>query len=142
MSQEYVDIARGCYAAWARGDWDAALAAAAPDVEYDMPPGFAERVPKGPEGVREFWKSMAESFSEWQSEPVRFIDAGDRVVVFVRERVRCRISEAKAESELAHVWSFDQQGLVNRFEVHGNCAAALAAVGMSDSEAREHLGAG
>jgi ketosteroid isomerase-like protein len=53
MSQENLELVRGSWEAFVRGDFDAALEPLAPDVDFDLTSQPGGEVLRGPEGVRE-----------------------------------------------------------------------------------------
>jgi ketosteroid isomerase-like protein len=57
-------------------------------------------------GVREYMASLHEDWETFHHEPEQFIDAGDKVVVFVRTCARGRASGADVELRVAHVLTF------------------------------------
>ena len=56
MSQENVEIVRRCCEAFDRGDYESALDAFAPDIEYDLSHFPDGGVYRGREGVREAFR--------------------------------------------------------------------------------------
>jgi ketosteroid isomerase-like protein len=79
------------------------------------------------------WKAMlefAESFEDFRAEAEEFIDAGDRVVVAVRERGR-----ARGGVEFEHVFGILytlRDGKVARMEWSDSPADALEAAGLEE----------
>ena len=60
------------------------------DFEVRWPPTWpeGEQVFRGREGLAELFATLRGSWAEWRVQPERFLDAGDRVVVYVRMRAR------------------------------------------------------
>ena len=58
------------------------------DEEYELrlPGGYPEGEPvfRGREGFEQLAAMLRDAWAEWRFEPERFIEAGDKVVVFVR----------------------------------------------------------
>lgn len=85
MSAENVEIARGGYDAFSRGDIDAVLSMMDPDIVWQEPD--VEGIPAGGthhgrEAVAEnVFGRVSEDWDEFQVVPEEFLDAGDRVVV-------------------------------------------------------------
>ena len=101
-------VAKRIYEARNRGDVEAVLAELDPDVEWL--PHFATlsgQPIRGHEGVREYMASLHEEWEMFYQEPEQFIDAGDRVVAFVRTCARGRASGADVELRVAHVLTFE-----------------------------------
>ena len=90
MSRENVEVVRAMIDAFLRGDAEGALAAYAPDVEWDgrnLPDG---KVARGVSAVIEHVARWAEQSEGWQYEPLEYLDAGDDVVLITRERGRSK----------------------------------------------------
>jgi ketosteroid isomerase-like protein len=106
MSAENVAVVRDIYEAWLRGDADRFLEGLDPDFEWDFSayplPDLPERGSGG-----ENWLRMLDAFhSTWVSYEANFaemIDAGDHVVVAVRERMQARGSDVPLEREIGHL---------------------------------------
>jgi ketosteroid isomerase-like protein len=77
------------------------------DFEFRLPGDYPEGEPvfRGREGVDQLVAMLGETWSEWQFEPERFLDAGDQVVVFARIVGRGKASGAPFELETTHVWT-------------------------------------
>lgn len=84
MSEENIAVARRAYAAFNRRDFDAALDALHPDVEWHQITQFPDRaVYRGRDEMRDrFWnEQLVEQFGDVRIEVEEFIDAGDHVVM-------------------------------------------------------------
>jgi uncharacterized protein len=84
MSQENVGIAKRAYAAFNRRDFDAALEAPDPDIEWHQITQFPDRaVYRGRAEMRDrFWnQQLVEQFGDFHIEVDEFLDAGDHVVM-------------------------------------------------------------
>lgn len=93
----------------------------------DYPEGeFAHR---GREGSARLIAQLREAWAEWRFEPERLIDAGDRVVAFVRVEARGGASGVPIELTGAHVMTI-LDGRVARTEVYRDRAEAVRAVGL------------
>ncbi|HUE54028.1 MAG TPA: nuclear transport factor 2 family protein, partial [Terriglobales bacterium] len=60
----------------------------------------------GREGAKQYLAQSRAAWAEVISEPVQFIPAGDRIVVFVHARVRPKDSHEWQEANLADVYTF------------------------------------
>jgi ketosteroid isomerase-like protein len=113
MSEENVEMIRRSYAAY-----NAALNApnpreairawlerfADPEIEWELPPIAVEQhVYHGIDGVMEFFELILETFEQVHQVPERFIDCGDRVLVFVRSEARGRTAGLDIDEEWAHL---------------------------------------
>jgi ketosteroid isomerase-like protein len=100
VSEEKVSLVRASWEAWARGDMAALFDFYAPDIEWDM---TKSQIPdmgvfQGHEGVREFFRRWAYGpFDDYYAEPEEFIDAGEEVVVRVRQGGRGKGSGVPVE---------------------------------------------
>jgi ketosteroid isomerase-like protein len=133
MSQENVELARQCYEAVNRRDFDTLLRMCDPAVVFEPP----ERAPyagtyRGVDAVRELLQSLSEVWDlRW--EPERFFETGDRLVVFVDMAVRGRASNAPAATRVGHLWEM-RKGKVLRFKVFPEREQALEAAGLSEQD--------
>jgi ketosteroid isomerase-like protein len=91
MSEANVAAVRGMLEAFLRNDFETALAAFDPDVEWDgtnLPDG---KLSRGQDAVVDHLIRWAEMWEIWEVELEDVIDAGqDRVIVFFRERGRSK----------------------------------------------------
>lgn len=86
-----IETLRAAYAAFNRGDIDAAVVSLDPDVEWVEPaefPGGGSR--HGVEGVKRYLRQSRASAAQVISQPEQFLPAGDRIVVFVHAGVCSR----------------------------------------------------
>jgi ketosteroid isomerase-like protein len=93
---------RAAYAAFNRGDIDAAVQLFDPNVEWVEPaefPGGGSY--HGVEGAKRYLTQSRAGAAEVNSEPERFIPSGDRIVVFVYARVLSKGSSTWQEIRLA-----------------------------------------
>ena len=135
MSQADIEMLRVGYEAFSRGDWDAAFAAAHPDIEFKT----ADRVTnpgtyRGSEEVKRFFEDLFEPFEEVVAEPQEFFERGDLIVVFVLVRSRPKGSSAVVENRIGHLWTM-RDGKVVRFEIFPEREKALEAAGLGGDRA-------
>ena len=132
MSQENVEIVRAIYAD-SRGLTAGASGRVAPDAEFDFTAVYPDRpVMRGIEELRRFRDSGPWSGSPIRFDPERFFDVDDeRVLVFVRVSATGQESGAQVEIRAAHEITI-RDGLLVRFQVHPDRAAALEAVGLRE----------
>ena len=137
MSQENVETLRAGYEAVNRGDYDAFFQILDLAIEWKAP----DRTPfagahHGHEAVKELLKTYLEAFDDLRMEPEEFFDdAGDRIVVFIRETARGRGSGVEVEIRVGHLWTM-REGKVVRFEYFPEREEALEAVGLSEQDAQ------
>ena len=102
---EVISQIRAAYAAFNRADFDAAVAALDPKIEWSEPPEFpGGGTYHGREAVKRYLMQSRAGWAEGSSEPEQFIKAGDHIVVFVRARFRSRENNEWREVELADVY--------------------------------------
>ena len=131
MSQENLEVVRLCCDAFRRGDYESALDALDPAIEYDLTHFPDGRIYHGREGVREafrIWLGTWENYRQYHDE---FIDAGDRVVVSVREHGRGKGSGIELERATFGIWTL-RGGRAIRIEFRATKDEALEAVGLSE----------
>jgi len=101
------EAVREAYAALNRNDIPAFVAIFDPQIERIEPPGFPLRgTYRGLEAVTEHVVKARAAWAEGSCEPERFIEAGDRVVVFVHVRVRLKHETEWREGHVADVFTF------------------------------------
>ncbi len=90
MSQENVEIVRQFSERSKRLDWDGLADLVDPSVEQHGTVGGIDegRLLRGLGEIRRDYESVEKTWDEHRIEPQEFIDAGDRVVVFLREYQR------------------------------------------------------
>jgi ketosteroid isomerase-like protein len=134
MSPPNVEIASGIYEAWNRGDIDALVGMF--DEKAQVRPALSafmnSTVYLGHDGVRDWFADTYEPWADLRVEPVRFIEAGDRVVVVV-VCLRARVPGGRVtlDSEIAHVVMI-REGRVVGLDGYDEPGAALSAVGAAE----------
>jgi ketosteroid isomerase-like protein len=97
---------REAYAAFNRGDMEAAVAALDADVEWIEPTEFpGGGTYRGRDHARQYLAQSRAAWAEVSSEPEQFIPAGKRIVVLVHARVRARGSHEWQDVLLADVYT-------------------------------------
>ncbi len=133
MSAENVDAVRRCLDGWNRGDVDAWLESAHPDVEFYSEIARrmqgAETVSRGVAELRRFWDDW---HSVWnlKIEVAEIRDLGDNVVVLGRMQARGEASGVNLEQPVAYVYEFEG-GLARRVRAYLDPQLALEAVAHS-----------
>jgi ketosteroid isomerase-like protein len=98
--------------AFNRGDFDAAVEIAHPEVEFVPPGGQASR--RGADALRAWMEPDA--FEEQRIEPLDFRVEGKRVLVHQHAQARGAGSGIELDIENWTVWTFDDDLLVTRVE--------------------------
>jgi uncharacterized protein len=135
MSEENVEIVRGVYDAWQRGDFEAALEPFHEDVEWFGPPDISRAggggVERGHEGVR---RSVGRWMGTWVAhrfELRELIDFGAEVLAEGWQQGRGRGSGVEVSEEIFSVWTL-QAGKIVRQRMFRDRAQALAAAGLRE----------
>ena len=132
MSRENVEIVRRQAEAYARGEWEEAMAAFDPDVVYDISHYSAGGdVFHGLDGIRKGFREWVGSWEDYRVEVVDVIDAGDdKVVLMTRQTGKGRGSGVPVEVTNATVNTL-RNGKVVRMDVYPSPAEALRAAGLA-----------
>lgn len=110
---EIISQLRAAYAAFNRGDFDAAVAVLDPNIEWTEPLEFpGGGTYHGREAVKRYLMQSRAGWAEGSSEPEQFVAAGDRIVVFVRACFRLKESNEWHEVRLADVYSVRRSKIV------------------------------
>jgi ketosteroid isomerase-like protein len=104
MSQENVEQFRRAVDAYSRGDVEAFVATAHPEVEWIPFTAQAEggEAYRGHNGVRRWWSNMEGTFDEFEASVDECRDLGGTVIAFGRLRLRAK-SGVSLEQEIAWV---------------------------------------
>ena len=114
---DMIESVRAHHRAYERGDWEAALAVAAPDVEFEwVQAGPAAGTYHGHEGIA---SPMAEWIRAWERGSIRIrldrlIVSGTTLTVHGAHLARGRSSGVEVSLPVAQVWEFGDEGLVTR----------------------------
>ena len=130
MSQENLGIVRRAYEALSRGDFDAAIAIAHPEVEFTRP--GVEAPVRGAGALRAWLEPDALVDQRWETKEFRV--NGDKVLVGQNIQARGAESGIELDVDTWAVWTLDDNGLVTRIEgfpIHEE-SAALEAAGLSE----------
>jgi ketosteroid isomerase-like protein len=100
-------------------------------LEVRMPADYpeGEQVHRGREGMEGLLAMLRETWTEFRFEPERFIDAGDRVVVFIRLVAEGGASGVAIEQETAHIWAV-RDGRLSSIQIYRDRSQGLEAVGL------------
>ena len=135
MSEENVEIVRRAYAALTRGDGDTLYDLASPEFVLDFSHRLVDPIVlRGRDDAVAFFVSQSlETWEGWPVyEPQELIDAGDKVVAFIRTSARGKGSGVEVEAHLWNLWTF-RDGTPVEWKYFGDDqAAALEAAGLSE----------
>jgi ketosteroid isomerase-like protein len=131
MSQENVEIVRAAFEAWMRGDLDAMLANADPDMEWYVLPDAPDPGPhRGPNVILErmaVWRDML----ALRGEVLEYVDTGEYVIMPMRMRGRPPGSDADVVLDEVYVSKF-RDGKIVELREYRTKAEALEAVRLSE----------
>jgi ketosteroid isomerase-like protein len=85
----------------------------------------------GIDGFRKLWLDWLEPWATYHVRVDEVIDAGDRIVVLIRDRARRHDTEAEVELISGSVWEV-REGKIVRAEFCGSREEALEAAGLSE----------
>ena len=140
MSQENIELMRQGYEAMLRRDIEALLELLDPDVEmHDRPEAPDARSYRGHEGVLTALQVSLDAFDDFRLEPEAYYEADDKVVVLLRMVGTGNVSGVPVEEHIAHLWTI-RDGRAVVLQVYSDPGDALAAAGISESEAERRLG--
>jgi uncharacterized protein len=120
-----IAVVRGFNDALTRGDVPGMLDFLDPQVEWRAPAS----VPwggtfHGHEGFREFLEKLLEQPAEFRRELTEYVDAGERVVVLLRQMGRRKDGDTEYDVPEVHVWTV-RDGKVVDFEGYFDTATVL-----------------
>jgi len=85
----------------------------------------------GIEGARQFIADWTSAWDDWELEVEDYIDAGDTVVVIVRQRGRSKSTGVLVEMRFGQVWT-TRSGRGIRMQMYASQGEALEAAGLSE----------
>ena len=125
MSQENVEAVRRAWEASTRRDNKAVFGLYDPEVEiHDV---FYDRIYRGLDGVRDYFRDWVSTFDAWGAEVEEWIDAGDYVIAVLRGKR----SGVPVEQRESHVWTL-REGKLRRLRIYASKDEALKAVGLAE----------
>ena len=137
MTQENVELLRAAFENFLAGKSDFGAELLDPEVEWDASDNVAldiGGVYQGPEGVRQFWRDWLAAWETVQFE-YELVDAGDRVVALIDQRMRGRSTGIEVPfGKYAHVYTFSD-GLIVHWKLYMSQSEALEAAGLSEQDA-------
>ena len=127
MSQANVEAVRRAWEASTQHDNEAVFRLYDPGVEIHD--AFFDRIYRGLDGVREYFREWVSTFDEWGAEVEEWIDAGDDVIAVLRSRGRGERSRIRVEERQSHLWTL-RDGKLWRLRIYASKDEALKAVGV------------
>jgi ketosteroid isomerase-like protein len=132
MSDENVEMMRTSLDGWSRGDFDAWLRFAHPDLEFrtsGVYPGI-DPIYRGRQEMGRFWREFREAWESIRIRVDRVREVGDVVVPLCTFEGLAR-DGLTVEREVGWTWRF-VDGQVARIDSYGSWDEALEAVGLSE----------
>jgi len=121
---------RDAYAAFNRGDMDAAVASLDSDIDWIEPKEFPGcGAYRGRESAKQYLAQSRAAWAELISEPEQFIPVGNRIVVLVHARVRAKGGAEWQDVRLADVYTF-QDGKAIQMRAFANRDEAMRWAGV------------
>jgi ketosteroid isomerase-like protein len=131
-----VELVRRVFDATNHRDWGTVLAAYAQDTEWDdrdlRPEGAVHR---GMDAMRKEMRAWFGTWANYWQRIEEIFDAGDDVVVIVREGGEGKGSGAKMDQRIGVVITV-REGLIRRTKLYREPEQALEAVGLSGRDAQ------
>lgn len=132
MSEENVEIVRRVFERWSQGDFRANVDLIDPHVVLVLRPDFPDAgAYLGPDGVAAYTRGFLEPWTRITIEAEELLDAGDTVVVAVRQRGVGDASGVETELRYFQLWTF-RGGKVIPMESIRERAEALEAAGLPE----------
>ncbi len=129
MSEENVEVIRRGYGHYlATGE-----VRAHPDLVWDVSRlGWPDQqLYSGVEGAMQFNAEWADAWEDWELEVEDYLDAGERVVVIIKQRGRAKATGIPVDMRFAQVWTL-RNGQAIRMQMYASVDEALEAVGLAE----------
>ena len=124
---------RRIYGDWGRGNFQSGVELYDPNVVLVLRPWFPDAgVYVGPQEIARYMRDLLTTWSDFAIEGVSFIDAGDTVLVEVRQRGIGPTTQVETELRYFQAWTFRGDAVI-RIESIRERAEALEAVGLPSS---------
>jgi len=134
MSQENAQLVRAGAENFLAGRSDFGVELLDPNVKWDALEGDIldiSDIYHGPEAVRQYWRDWLGAWETVQFE-YELIDAGDRVVMLIDQRMRGRSTGIEVPlGKYAQVYKF-RDGLIVHWKLYRHQSDALKAVGLPE----------
>jgi ketosteroid isomerase-like protein len=134
MSQENVEVLRAAFENFLAGKSEFGAELLHPEVEWDaseMTVLDIGGVYRGIEAVKQYWREWLAAWETIQFE-YELVDAGDRVVALIDQRMRGRSTGIEVPfGKYAHVYTF-RDGLIIYWKLYMSQSEALEAAGLSE----------
>ena len=132
MTSANVELVRGIFAAWERGDFGSAEWAH-PDIDYEVADGFAAGRWKGVEAMAQSWSDVLRAFDELHAEAQEIREVSDGcVLALIRNTGRGKASGLDVGQVATHAANvfYIRDGKVARLVIYWDRDRALADLGL------------
>jgi uncharacterized protein len=137
MAQENVELVRGLYDAFGKGDVQAVLDRMDEGVEWNEAENFpyADRNPYvGPQAVLEgVFARLGEEWEVFEVVPEELLDAGDRVVALGRYNATHKATGRGVRAQFVHVWGV-RVGRVRSFQQYTDTKQVADAIAPQEAQ--------
>jgi ketosteroid isomerase-like protein len=131
---EIIAALRRAYEAFNHGDIPGCLEALDPDIEWIEPAEFVGGgTYYGHAGVTQYLTQSRQAWAAIHSEPEEFIQAGDKIVVFVHAITRAKDSDQERDARIADVYTI-RDGKAIRMQAFADRDEALRFVETNPDE--------
>jgi ketosteroid isomerase-like protein len=130
MSSHNVELVRGMYERFARGDFWAADAYH-PDVVFELVDWPESATARGVDAMARAWLGALAAWDDFHAEPTDYIETGPHVVVMTHITATGRESSASVSAEVASMWTVEDEK-VTRLALYWDTAKALEAAGLQN----------
>ena len=127
MSQENVELVRGVYEGWSRGDFSR-IDAFHPEIDFEMVDWPHQTRVRGIEDMWRTWLGTLRAWENFRAIPMEYADCGSNVLVINHIQGSGKESGADVSAETATVWTVED-GRIVRQALYWNTAAAREAAG-------------
>jgi ketosteroid isomerase-like protein len=124
------EVVRGSLEAFREGDYEAAMRALDPDVEYDLTHFPEGNIYHGHSGVREAFRLWLGAWDDYRQEISEVTSSGEKVVVVGREIGRGKGSGVEVDRAIFAVWTM-HRGKAIRIRFFGSRNEARRDAGLA-----------
>ena len=128
---EHIELLRRGYTAWNSGDLDELVSLCHHDITIHPMIGAVVAAGEyhGRDGARRLFEDSRKPWHEFRIDAENFVEAGDKVIIFVHVRIRSKEDTFTIDGHVAHVAEF-RDGLVVALEGFRDHDQALASVNL------------
>jgi hypothetical protein len=141
VTRDHVEVVRRGFEAFIGGDLEAWLALSSPNIAlYPRveEPGVRARY-DGPEEMLDYLANWYSGWESYEVAPERFFDCGGYVIADVLETGVAKQTGIRIEQNFAHAFAV-RDGKVAEWRMFGQVSEAMAALGISESQAAPQPG--